>query len=416
MITEQIDSLGIPVTRTVLDSGLTVLTATLDTAFAMARVVVPSGGLQDGEFPGIAHFLEHAMYEGPARDGMHPRLRRFGRRGMQGNAGTTFSRTEYSVSALATDVTEAIPELMEIVFRPEFDAASIDSEREVVRQEIRDREANNAFESWRMATLHGDVPRLQVPLGGTIDGVGSIGMPELRAFHSEQYVPSRMALIVTGGIRHEEVVRLAERLAFPPAEPIRDERPKFRPAIATESYEDARRPSMVELYVPCAPTKRERTVAMLALSLLTDVRVGPLFHELRHERQMIYQAGPEGSERHLQTLSLCALTQPRFLPEVEEAMRRWLYWLGEGKYPDQAWETVIVASRLQELERFEQIRRSSAGLANSILSNHWIQDSWNARQNLDVFETVTPDEVAAIAREHFSPDRCGKITVRLPPS
>ena len=51
-----------------------------------------------------------------------------------------------------------------------------------------------------------------------------------------------------------------------------------------------------------------------------------------------------------------------------------------------------------------------------IPSDHWTKDSWNPRQDLETYETVTPDEVAAVAREHLSPDQCGTITVRPPPT
>ena len=154
---------------------------------------------------GIAHYLEHKMFDLPDGNAMDG----FARTGANCNAFTSYSMTAYYFSCTES-FEENLSLLLRMVTTPCFTAESVEKERGIIAQEIRMYEdspetqvSENLF-----AALYAEHP-VRKPIAGTVESIGTI-TPELlydcfRAF----YRPSNMLLCVVGDVDAEKVAELA---------------------------------------------------------------------------------------------------------------------------------------------------------------------------------------------------------------
>ena len=154
---------------------------------------------------GIAHYLEHKMFDLPDGNAMDG----FARTGANCNAFTSYSMTAYYFSCTES-FEENLSLLLRMVTTPCFTAESVEKERGIIAQEIRMYEdspetqvSENLF-----AALYAEHP-VRKPIAGTVESIGTI-TPELlydcfRAF----YRPANMLLCVVGDVDAEKVAELA---------------------------------------------------------------------------------------------------------------------------------------------------------------------------------------------------------------
>ncbi|UHA73876.1 EF-P 5-aminopentanol modification-associated protein YfmH [Paenibacillus sp. 481] len=156
---------------------------------------------------GIAHFLEHKMFEEPEGD----IFATFAQQGASANAFTTFDRTVYLFSA--TDQIEAnVTTLIDFVQRPYFTDENVEKEKGIIGQEI-NMYSDNA--DWRVyfglieAMYH--IHPIHIDIAGTIESIGTITKETLFACYNTFYHPSNMLLFVVGGVDPASIFELVRQ-------------------------------------------------------------------------------------------------------------------------------------------------------------------------------------------------------------
>ncbi|MNM84032.1 putative zinc protease AlbF [compost metagenome] len=153
---------------------------------------------------GIAHFLEHKMFEEPEGD----IFATFASQGASANAFTSFDQTTYLFSS-----TENIPAnletLINFVQNPYFTDQNVDKEKGIIGQEI-GMYADNP--DWRVyfgliEALY-KVHPVHIDIAGTVESIGTITKETLYTCYNAFYHPSNMLLFVVGGVDPEEVFNL----------------------------------------------------------------------------------------------------------------------------------------------------------------------------------------------------------------
>ena len=123
-------------------SGLPVHLIPKDFSVSYALLGVRYGSLdnrftvQGKEFcppKGIAHFLEHKMFENPD---MEDTFLKFSRTGADANAYTTFTRTAYLFSC-SENFEKSLKILLESCFTPYFTKENVNKEKGIIAEEIR---------------------------------------------------------------------------------------------------------------------------------------------------------------------------------------------------------------------------------------------------------------------------------------
>lgn len=194
-------------------SGLRILVCPKDMAATYAALGVPCGSFDRfcGEPAGVAHFLEHKMFE-TARGGDVETA--FAALGAEVNAYTTYDRTVYLFSC-----TDGNPEcfdralvlLLRMVSGLHVTPDSVSRERRIIREEIR----MGADDPWEVCSnlLLRSMYRFH-PIRGDICGteasVGRITADVLRSAFAERYKRESMTLAVCGRVTPEQVLAAAD--------------------------------------------------------------------------------------------------------------------------------------------------------------------------------------------------------------
>ncbi|MCU6795399.1 insulinase family protein [Paenibacillus sp. WQ 127069] len=153
---------------------------------------------------GIAHFLEHKMFEEPTGDIFSV----FASNGASANAFTSFDRTAYLFSATEY-VLENLTTLLNFVQNPYFTDENVDKEKGIIGQEIKMYQDNP---DWRVyfgliETMYHHHP-IHIDIAGTVESIAKITKELLYDCYHTFYHPSNMSLFVVGGVDPEETMEL----------------------------------------------------------------------------------------------------------------------------------------------------------------------------------------------------------------
>ncbi|ALS21700.1 MULTISPECIES: EF-P 5-aminopentanol modification-associated protein YfmH [Paenibacillus] len=156
---------------------------------------------------GIAHFLEHKMFEEPTGDIFSV----FAAQGASANAFTSFDRTVYLFSATG-HIKENLTTLLNFVQNPYFTDENVEKEKGIIGQEINMYKDNP---DWRVyfgliETMY-HVHPVHIDIAGTVESIGKITKEMLYDCYHTFYHPSNMSLFVVGRVEPEEIMELVRQ-------------------------------------------------------------------------------------------------------------------------------------------------------------------------------------------------------------
>ena len=154
---------------------------------------------------GVAHFLEHKLFELPDRDV----TAEFAALGGNVNAFTSYDMTAYYVSC-TENFEENLALLLEFVSTPWFEKESVLREQGIIDQEIgmnADAPDSQIFESL-MENMYKTHP-IRIPILGTESTIREITPEVLHTCHRAFYTPDNMILCVVGDVAPETVEGIA---------------------------------------------------------------------------------------------------------------------------------------------------------------------------------------------------------------
>lgn len=172
-----------------------------------SKFVVPGEDDVTAVPDGIAHYLEHKMFDQPDGSNIFDRFAAFGG---NANAFTSFNMTGYLFSC--TDFfNENLKTLMDYVQTPYFTKESVQKEQGIIGQEIKMYDDNAP---WRvffnlLGCLYSNHP-VKLDIAGTVESISHIDESLLYRCYNTFYNLSNMAIFVTGDIDPEETLAVIE--------------------------------------------------------------------------------------------------------------------------------------------------------------------------------------------------------------
>ncbi|MBM7644407.1 putative Zn-dependent peptidase [Scopulibacillus daqui] len=185
---------------------------------------------------GIAHFLEHKMFEMP--DGSDA-FQAFGNQGASSNAFTSFTRTAYLFSS-TSNVEKNIETLIDFVQTPSFKKESVEKEKGIIGQEIR---MYNDTPDWRVyfgliGNMYHHHP-IQIDIAGTIESISHITADLLYDCYRTFYHPSNMMLFIVGPENPDKIMELVVKnqadKSYTDQQPIERKYPKEPEGVSEKS-------------------------------------------------------------------------------------------------------------------------------------------------------------------------------------
>lgn len=153
---------------------------------------------------GIAHFLEHKLFEKEDES----TLDMFAKLGMRSNAYTTFDHTVYFVDC-SCDLTLAIKELINMVYTPIFTDQNVEKEKGIIGQEI-EMYNDDPYASVYYNALRGIYSKhpINIDIAGTIESISKITKEQLYTCYNNFYNPKNMFIVVCGDFNEKEILKL----------------------------------------------------------------------------------------------------------------------------------------------------------------------------------------------------------------
>ena len=212
------ESVGEQVYFTRLSNGLTIHLIPKEDYYETYGIITTKFGSVDTrilvngderQYPaGIAHFLEHKVFED---ENGQDYLKKFVHLGSESNAFTSFTKTSYLFST-TSKVPENIQLLLEMVSNVSFTEKSVSKEREIIQQEIGMYQDSPDYRLFfgALENLYPGTP-LADDIAGTRESISDITIDNLRENFDLFYHPSQMHLLVIGNFDVDEVLQVVKK-------------------------------------------------------------------------------------------------------------------------------------------------------------------------------------------------------------
>ncbi|MFK2825055.1 pitrilysin family protein [Bacillus sp. B190/17] len=164
---------------------------------------IPQGGSDYVRVPdGIAHFLEHKMFEKEDGDV----FQHFSHQGASANAFTSFTRTAYLFSS-TDQVMKNLETLINFVQDPYFTEKTVEKEKGIIGQEIRMYDDNPDWQAYYglIQSMYHHHP-VSIDIAGTVESIAEITKDHLYECYRTFYHPSNMLLFVVGPVNPQEII------------------------------------------------------------------------------------------------------------------------------------------------------------------------------------------------------------------
>ncbi len=196
----------------------------------------------DGEIidvpEGIAHFLEHKMFEN--EDGGDA-FELYAETGADANAYTSFDQTVYLFSC-SDRFYESLEVLLNMVTNPYFTKKSVQKEQGIIAEEIKmcEDRPSDALYYGSLRAMYSDSP-VRIPIAGTVESISKITPELLYKCHKSFYRMNNMALSICGNVDEDKIIQLVDKII--PKD--KQEKPEFKifkeePRVASEYFSTER--------------------------------------------------------------------------------------------------------------------------------------------------------------------------------
>lgn len=170
---------------------------------------IPINNKKMKKFPlGIAHFLEHKMFE--MEDGTDP-FEIYSNNGADANANTSNYKTTYLFSG-PQYFEENLNYLLDYVQKPYFTDKNVEKEKGIIIQEIKMYQDDPYTVLYEKAIYNSFIKHpIKMPVIGDIENVKKITKEELYECYNTFYNPGNMFVVITGNIDPVETINIIKQ-------------------------------------------------------------------------------------------------------------------------------------------------------------------------------------------------------------
>jgi zinc protease len=202
-----------PVTKVVLDNGMTVLVKEIHSAPVVAINTLVKVGYFDepDSLTGISHLLEHMFFKGTKKRKVGQLRDETRSLGGYLNGGTIYENTNYYTVLPQRFVQEGLELQSDALLNSVIDSAELDKEKKVVIQEIKRKLDNPDALAWeKLMELAFEKHPIRRWRMGTQKQNASFSQKELENHYLSFYRPDNIILCIVGDVKTEEILKAVE--------------------------------------------------------------------------------------------------------------------------------------------------------------------------------------------------------------
>ena len=396
-----------------LDNGLhVILHSDKSTPIVAVSVMYHVGSKNENpNRTGFAHFFEHLLFEGSENIDRGEFDKYVEKAGGTLNANTSFDRTYYFEILPSNQLELGLWLESERMLHAKVENKGIETQREVVKEERRQRVDNQPYGSLleevmkRAYTIH----PYRWPIIGSMAHLDAAQEQDYKDFYSTFYVPNNAVLSIAGDIDYEETKKLVKKYySSIPSGTGEIYRPSVEePALGKEVrdtvYDNIQLPAVVQAYrIPAQGTKDYYAVEMLG-QLLSKGESSRLYRKLVDEEQKAVFVGnfPLGLEDPGVAIAFGIANMGVDLNDLEASMNNVIEEAAEKLMSDDEFQKL----RNQVENDFVSSNSRMAGIAESLANYHMYYGDANLiNTELQRYLEVTKEDILNAAKKYYHKD------------
>lgn len=395
--------------RATLPNGIRIVTESMPYVRSVSLGIwVGSGSrIEHGPENGISHFIEHMVFKGTKKRSAEEIARSVDSVGGGLDAFTSKELVSFNTKVLDQHVPIALDVLADLVLNPLFRAEDIEKEKGVILEEIKMEADQPEFvlhESFISNFYKGH--SLGKPILGTRETVKKFGQEMLLEYYSRVYSPRNILITAAGNLEHAALVGMVadhfSALQDSGSAPV-DSKPKSYAPIILKKKESLEQVH-VTVGVPAYPLAHEKRYPLYILNtVLGGGMSSRLFQDIREKKGLAYAVY---SELNLFSdtgcLTIYAGTAAETARQVVDSVIQELRTLKQeliGADELQRAKDHLKGSLMLSLES------TSSRMSNLARQELYFDRFMSPDEMLECIDSVTPEQVQAIAGEFFNTDQ-----------
>lgn len=372
--------------------------------------VIP-GNLQPTKVPdGIAHFLEHKLFE--QKDGSV--MDKFSKLGSNPNAYTSFNQTVYLFSC--TDrFDENFRLLLNYVQNPYITEESVEKEKGIIGQEIMMYQDDPGWRAFfnLIGCFYSKLP-VRTDIAGSIESISKINRDTLYKCYNTFYHPSNMIIVVVGDVEPQSVFGMVDELLEK-----KDNRPEIiriapeEPKNINKNYVEKNMAVSMPIFQTgyrdnCICTGKELIMRETAVKLLLDVLIGrssELYEQLYSDGLLNSTFDTDYVIENAYAFSVLG-GESKDPVQVSERFREAVKKMKKSGIDRETYDRIIKAMIGRYMRQFNSVER----ISHSFISVHF--KGVSMFDYLDVYDKISLEYVNEVFREHFDEDNMSMSVIK----
>lgn len=358
---------------------------------------------------GFAHFFEHLLFEGSENIERGQFFKYINNAGGENNAFTSHDKTYYYELLPSNQLELGLWLESERMLHAKVDITGVETQREVVKEERRQRYENQPYGSIVLETLPRAFkkhPYQWLPIG-SMEHLNAATEDDYKQFYNDFYTPNNAVLSIAGDLDIEETKALIDK--YFSGIPIKNDN-IYRPTIVEPElggeiidtiYDNIQLPAVVYTYrIPALGTEDFYAVSMLN-TLLSGGKSSRLNRSIVDEQQLAIFSGSQPFELEDPGVALAfGITNMGVEPDkLRMAMDAEFEKVQNELISEREFEKL----RNQMENRFISSNSTVAGIAQSLADNYIFHgDTEMVNTAIEKYMAVTREDIQRAAQKYFN--------------
>jgi predicted Zn-dependent peptidase len=401
---------NLPFSKFILPNGLRVITQSLPFVDSIIIYLAVGAGprFETKETTGLAHFLEHMLFEGsdsfPSSKELAAYIESIGGRS---GAFTEKELVLFYIKIPKEYIDIGIHYLSEILFRSKLEDDAIEKEKNIVLEELKRKLDNPEVEIWDrwFEWLWGKNQSLGKSTLGDIESIKNITREKLKAYLATYYVPPNMVLAIVGNVFVEEVKKTVDKYfknikGKEVSKPLKSKflSKSFPLKIIRKGLEQNQ--MIVGFVTGVSLLHQDRFPMQILADVLSRGVNSRLFHRLVYELGVVYSTYAENyflSDTGLFYI-YCGVSS-KYIQKVTEEIFQQINLLKTTKITDKELVRTKIKTKADVVFSFE----SPDNLANFYATQELLEKRiLSMKDLLDKIDAVTTEDIQRVAKKYFT--------------
>lgn len=362
---------------------------------------------EDPERTGFAHFFEHLLFEGSENISRGEYANYVQSAGGALNANTSWDRTYYFEILPSNQFELGLWLESERMLHAVVDEKGVETQRQVVKEERRERVDNQPYGSLAEETFKAAYKEhpYKWPIIGSMEHLDNATEADYKKFYEDFYIPNNAILSIAGDIDIADAKKMIRKYfgGIPKGKPAY--RPTIKePALTGERrdtvYDNIQLPAVVQAYrVPAQGTEDYYALKMLS-TLLSQGKSSRLYRTLVDDQQKAFQVAniPLDLEDPGLSINFGIANVGVNSQDLEDAMDVEIEKVRKELITDEEFQKL----RNQIENNFISSNTTVAGIAGSLATYEmFFGDANLINTEIDRYMAVTKEDIRRVAKQYF---------------